>query len=109
MDEEPEMKNRLASWSRFVAWITLTAVGWLLGFAFFLLAGGILALLFLGIVALDRRDDLSPWHTTFLEEEFAAGCGDKASSDEGDDSFPGTRFPACRAARRGRSKLPLFP
>lgn len=71
----------LLSWSRFLAWLTFTTAGRVLGFAFFLVAGGALALLILGIIALNRRDDLSPWHTVMLEEEFTARCGDLSLAD----------------------------
>jgi alpha-beta hydrolase superfamily lysophospholipase len=43
--------------------------------------GGILALLILGVVALDRRDDLSLWHTTVLEEEFTEDSDDVTFAD----------------------------
>lgn len=73
--------HHLISWSRFLAWLSLTVAGRVLSFAFFLVAGGILAVLILGIVALDRRDDLSPWHTTVLEEEFTEDDRDETFAD----------------------------
>lgn len=44
-------------------------------------AGGIVALLVLVLVALNRRDEPSLWHETVLEEEFTAGCGDETFAD----------------------------
>jgi alpha-beta hydrolase superfamily lysophospholipase len=73
--------HHLLSWSKFLAWLSLTVAGRVLSFAFFLVVGGILAVLILGIVALDRRDDLSPWHTTVLEEEFTEDDRDETFAD----------------------------
>lgn len=73
--------KHLLSWSRFLAWLTFTVAGRILSFAFFLVAGGAIALLVLGILALNRRDELSPWHTIVLEEEFTADCGDSGFQD----------------------------
>jgi len=73
--------HHLISWSKFLAWLSLTVAGRVLSFAFFLVVGGILALLILGIIALDRRDDLSPWHTTVLEEEFTEDDRDETFAD----------------------------
>jgi alpha-beta hydrolase superfamily lysophospholipase len=73
--------HHLISWSKFLAWVTLTVAGRVASFAFFLVMGGILALLILGVVALDRRDDLSLWHTTVLEEEFTEDSDDVTFAD----------------------------
>jgi hypothetical protein len=73
--------HHLLSWSKFLAWLSLTVAGRVLSFAFFLVTGGILAVLILGIVALDRRDELSPWHTTVLEEEFTEDDRDESFAD----------------------------
>lgn len=73
--------HHLISWSKFLAWLSLTVAGRVLSFAFFLVTGGILAVIILGIVALDRRDDLSPWHTTVLEEEFTEDDRDETFAD----------------------------
>lgn len=47
----------------------------------YLALGGFLTLLIIAIVALDRRDDLSIWHTVVLEEEFEADCDDRSFAD----------------------------
>jgi len=73
--------RRLLSWSRFLAWLSLTVVGKMLTALIFLVVGGIVALLIIGIVALDRRDDLSIWHTVVLEEEFTEDSGDTTFAD----------------------------
>jgi len=73
--------SHLISWSKFLAWLTVTVAGRVLSFVFFLVAGGILAVLILGIVALDRRDDLSPWHTVVLEEEFTEEDHEESFAD----------------------------
>ncbi len=73
--------SRLRSLSRFLAWLTFSVAGRVLAAAFFLVAGGALALLILAVAALNRRADLSLWHTVVLREEFRAGCGDRSFAD----------------------------
>lgn len=47
----------------------------------YLALGGFLTLLIIAVVALDRREDLSIWHTVVLEEEFDADCGDRSFTE----------------------------
>lgn len=74
-------RHAIVTWSKFLAWVTLTAAGRILAAAGFVIIGGVVALLIIGIVALDRRSDLSIWHTVVLEEEFTTGSGDKTFAE----------------------------
>lgn len=73
--------RHLVSWSKILAWLTLTAAGRVLGAILLASVGGAITLLIVGIVTLNQRDDLSVWHKTVLEEEFTAGCGDVTLAD----------------------------
>jgi alpha-beta hydrolase superfamily lysophospholipase len=78
---QPRSIHRLLSWSKFLAWLSLTVAGKLLTATFYLVVGGATALLILGIVFLNGRDDLSIWHTVVLEEEFTTESGDATFAD----------------------------
>jgi alpha-beta hydrolase superfamily lysophospholipase len=73
--------NLLASAGKLFAWLTLTFAGRSLSAILLLLLGGVLALLIVAVVGLNRRADLSSWHEIVLEEEFTAGCGDETLAD----------------------------
>ncbi len=73
--------NLVASAGKAFAWLTLTFAGRSLSAILLLLLGGVLALLIVAVVALNRRADLSSWHEIVLEEEFTVGCGDQTLAD----------------------------
>ncbi len=73
--------SRILSQSRFLAWFTLTLAGRIVASIAFLALGGFLTLVIIAVVTLDRREDLSVWHTVVLEEEFEAGNDDRSFAD----------------------------
>lgn len=73
--------SRLLSRSRLLAWFTLTLAGRIVASIAFLALGGFLTLVIIAVVTLDRRADLSVWHTVVLEEEFEAGDDDRSFAD----------------------------